>query len=155
VVENASSQPAMTIVRVFDAPRALMWKAWTDPQHLKAWFGPTDFTNPFCEVDVRTGGTFRLTMQSPDGVLYPINAVYDEVVEPERLVWTSDVEHGDNVDFEIRNVVTFTERDGKTEITLQAFVLRATPESADALGGMHEGWSQSLDKLDELLARRS
>ena len=151
--QTAADRPAMTIVRTFNAPRALLWKAWTDPEHLKQWFGPTHFTNPFCEVDLRTGGAFRLTMQSPDGTLYPIDAVYDEVREPEQLTWTSSVEHEGGVAFEIRQVVTFAERDGKTEMTLQAFVLRATPESAGALGGMNEGWSQSLDKLEALLAR--
>jgi uncharacterized protein YndB with AHSA1/START domain len=143
----------MTIVRVVDAPRALVWKAWTDPQHLANWFGPKQFTNPVCEADVRPGGTMRITMRGPDGTLYPMVAVYDEVVELERLVWTTSVEHAENVSFEIRQVTTFAERDGKTELTLQAFVLRATPESAGALGGMHEGWSQSLDKLADLLAR--
>jgi uncharacterized protein YndB with AHSA1/START domain len=146
-------QPDMTIVRVFDAPRRLVWKAWTEPQHLAKWFGPKSFTNPVCETDVRPGGTMRITMQGPEGTQYPMVAVYDEVIEPERLVWTTHVEHDGNVSFEIRQVTTFAERDGKTEITLQAFILRATPESADALGGMTEGWSQSLDKLDALLAR--
>lgn len=143
----------MTIVRVIDAPRALVWKAWTEPQHLAQWFGPKDFTNPVCEADVRQGGTMRITMRSPDGTLYPMVAVYDEVVEPERLVWTTSVDHGEDVSFEVRQVTTFAERDGKTELTLQAFVLRASPGSAEALGGMHEGWSQSLDKLAGLLAR--
>src|ERR1700682_1072970 len=103
----------MTIVRIFDAPRELVWKAWTDPAHLKQWFGPKHFTNPFCEVDLRAGGAFRLTMQDPNGVLYPIDAVYDEVREPEQLTWTSSVEHDGGIAFEIRQVVRFAERDGK------------------------------------------
>jgi uncharacterized protein YndB with AHSA1/START domain len=143
----------MTIVRVFDAPRRLVWDAWTDPQQLAQWFGPKDFTIPLCEVDARPGGGLRVTMQSPDGTLYPMDAVFDEVIEPERLVWTTHVEHGGNVSFDIRQVTTFAERDGKTEVTTQAFVLRSTPEAADALGGMEQGWSQSLDKLEDALAR--
>lgn len=154
MVESASdARPDMTIVRVFDAPRRLVWDAWTDPQQLAQWFGPKGFTNPVCEVDARPGGTLRVTMQSPDGSLYPMEAVFDEVVEPERLVWTTSVEHGGNVSFDIRQVTTFAERDGKTEVTTQAFVLRSTPEAADALGGMEQGWSQSLDKLEDALAR--
>ena len=148
----SGDEPTMTIVRVFDAPRALVWKAWTDPALLARWFGPKMFTIPVCEVDVRVGGTLRVTMQGPEGTLYPMVAVFDEVVEGERLVWTTDVEHDGNVRFEIRQVTTFAERDGKTELTLQAYVLRATPESADALGGMEQGWSQSLDKLAALVA---
>jgi uncharacterized protein YndB with AHSA1/START domain len=154
VIERASTErPDMTIVRVVDAPRHLVWKAWTEQQHLAQWFGPKGFTNPVCEVDLRVGGSMRITMQSPDGTLYPMIAVYDEVIEPERLVWTTTVEHDDNVSFEIRQVTTFADRDGKTELTLQAFVLRSTPESADALGGMEIGWSMSLDKLEALVAR--
>jgi uncharacterized protein YndB with AHSA1/START domain len=152
VVERDSSTPEMTIVRVFDAPRALVWKAWTDSALLARWFGPKMFTNPVCEADVRVGGTLRVTMRGPEGTLYPMVAVFDEVVERERLVWITDVEHEGNVRFQIRQVTTFAERDGKTELTLQAYVLRATPESADALGGMEQGWSQSLDKLAALVA---
>ena len=149
---TGTQRPDMTIVRVFDAPRDVVWKAWTEPRHLAQWFGPKGFTNPVCEADVRPGGTMRITMQGPEGTLYPFVATYDEVVVPERLVWTSQVEHDGNVSFEVRQVTTFVERDGKTEITLQAFILRATPESADALGGIEQGWSQSLDKLTDLLA---
>jgi uncharacterized protein YndB with AHSA1/START domain len=152
MIERASARPDMTIVRVFDAPRHLVWKAWTEREHLVRWWGPKGFTNPVCEVDVRPGGTLRITMQGPDGTLYPMVAAFDEVVEPERLAWTTAVEHDGNVSFEIRQTATFAERDGKTELTLLAFVLRATPESSFALGGMEQGWSQSLDKLAELLA---
>jgi uncharacterized protein YndB with AHSA1/START domain len=142
----------MTIVRVFDAPRRLVWQAWTEPERLAQWFGPKGFTNPVCEVDARPGGMMRVTMESPDGSLYPMEAVYDEVVAPERLVWTTHVEHDGNVSFDIRQVTTFVDRDGKTEVTTQAFVLRSTPEAAEALGGMEQGWSQSLDKLADALA---
>jgi uncharacterized protein YndB with AHSA1/START domain len=92
-------------------------------------------------------------MRGPDGTDYPMTAIYEEVVPPERLTWNGSVEHAGNVSFDVYQVATFADRNGKTELTLQAFVTRATPEAAGALGGMHEGWSQSLDKLDELLAR--
>jgi uncharacterized protein YndB with AHSA1/START domain len=143
----------MTIVRVFAAPRSLVWKAWTEADRLAQWFGPKNFTNPVCEVDLRPGGTLRITMEGPDGTQYPIEAVFDEVVAPERLVWIGSVEHAGNVSFDIRQITTFVERDGQTEVTTQAFVLRSTPEAADSLGGMQEGWSQSLDRLDIVLAR--
>jgi uncharacterized protein YndB with AHSA1/START domain len=153
VLEGVRSSPAMTMVRVFDAPRSLVWQAWTRAEHLAQWFGPKDFTNPVCEVDARPGGVLRITMQAPDGTQYPMEAVFDEVVEPERLVWVTSVEHANNVRFEIRQITTFAERDGKTEVTLEAHILRATPESKDALGGMEQGWSESLDGLAALLAR--
>ena len=146
-----AAKPDMTIVRVFDAPRRLVWEAWTQPRHLAQWFGPQGFTNPVCEADVRPGGIMRITMQGPDGTQYPMEAVFQEVVQPERLVWDTSVEHAGNVSFDIHQVITFAERNGKTEVTLVAYVTRATPESAGALGGMEIGWSQSLDKLAELL----
>jgi uncharacterized protein YndB with AHSA1/START domain len=147
-------KPHITIVRTFDAPRELVWKAWTEPEHLARWFGPKGFTTPVCEADVRAGGTQRVTMRGPDGTDYPMTAIYEEVVPPERLTWNGSVEHAGNVSFDVYQVATFAEHKGKTELTLQAFVTRATPEAAGALGGMEEGWSQSLDKLAALLARR-
>lgn len=147
-------KPDVTIVRVFDAPRDLVWKAFTEPEHLARWFGPKGFTAPVCEADVRPGGMQRITMRGPDGTDYPMTATYEEVVPPERLSWNGSVDHAGNVSFAVYQVATFVERDGKTELTLQAFVTRATPESAGALGGMEIGWSQSLDKLDALLAQR-
>jgi len=153
VIESANSaRPDMTIVRVFDAPRRLVWQAWTEPQRLAQWFGPKGFTNPVCEVDARPGGALRVTMQAPDGTQYPMTAVFDEVIELERIVWTGSVDHDGNVSFAVRQVMTFADRGGKTEVTIQAFVLRSTPESAGALGGMEQGWSQSLDKLEDALA---
>jgi len=154
VVESTGTiRPDMTIVRVLDAPRRLVWAAWTEAHQLAQWFGPEDFTIPVCEVDARPGGRLRVTMQSPDGTLYPMDAMFDEVIEPDRLVWTTHVEHGADVSFDIRQVTTFAERGGKTEVTTQAFILRSTPGSADALGGMEQGWSESLAKLEAALAR--
>src|ERR1043165_653811 len=77
------------IVRTFNAPLALVWAAWTEPQHVAQWWGPKGFTNPVCELDVRPGGAFRIDMCSPDGTIYPGKGVYHEIVEPERLVLTS------------------------------------------------------------------
>ena len=78
MIESANSaRPDMTIVRVFDAPRRLVWQAWTEPQRLAQWFGPKGFTNPVCEVDARPGGALRVTMQAPDGTQYPMAAVFD------------------------------------------------------------------------------
>jgi len=75
--------------RVFDAPRELVWKVWTDPKHVARWWGPHGFTNPVCELDVRPGGAIRIHMRGPDGTVYPMTGVYLEVVEPERIVFTS------------------------------------------------------------------
>ena len=89
---NATANVAereVVITRVFDAPRSLVFKAWTDPEHMARWWGPRGFTNPICELDARVGGAWRIVMRSPAGIEYPCGGVYREIVEPERLVFTN------------------------------------------------------------------
>jgi uncharacterized protein YndB with AHSA1/START domain len=93
VVEASSTEePVIIISRIFDAPRELLWKALTDPNHVAQWYGGHGFTNPVCEMDVRPGGLWRHVMQAPNGARFSINFVFLEVVEPERLVWTNAAE---------------------------------------------------------------
>ncbi|HEY3057540.1 MAG TPA: SRPBCC domain-containing protein [Chloroflexota bacterium] len=143
----------LKLTRVFDAPRQLVFSAWTDPQHVAKWWGPKDFTNPVCEVDVRPGGALYIVMRGPDGTEYPTRGVFDEVVVPERLVMTATgfEDAAGAPRLEVRHTVTFDEHGGKTSLTLEALVLKSTPETAASVGGMREGWSQSLDRLADLL----
>ncbi len=146
----------LVITRVFDMRRAsdLVFKAWIDPKHVERWWGPKGFTNPVCELDARPGGAIRVDMKGPDGVVYPMGGVYREIVEPERLVFTTtsfEDEQG-NPGLENLNTITFAEHNGKTKLTLHVVVIRATPEAAKALAGMEQGWTQSLERLDELVA---
>ena len=144
------SQPELNITRVFDAPRALVFKAWTDPERLQRWWGPKAFTNPVCELDPRPGGAIRIHMRGPDGAVYPMTGVYQEVVEPERIVFTSAaLDENGNPMFEILNSITFADEEGKTKLTLRARVTKATAEAPRYLAGMQQGWSQSLDRLEE------
>ncbi|MFC6763857.1 SRPBCC family protein [Natrinema soli] len=142
-----------TITRAFDAPREAVWEAWTDPEQVAAWWGPTDFTVPRCELDVRPGGALRIDMEGPDGTVYPSEGVFEAVEAPERLVLVDAAGEDDdgNYQFEVRQTVTFEEHDGETTITLQAEVLEATADAAEHLDGMDEGWSQSFDKLEGYL----
>jgi uncharacterized protein YndB with AHSA1/START domain len=142
------------LVRTFDAPRALVWRAWTDPEHLARWWGPHNFRNPVCELDVRPGGALRIDMMGPDGSVYPMTGIFREVVEPERLVFTEtafpdEFGHGG---LEGIATVTFEEHDGKTKVTVEAVLVKVAPELAMAADGMEEGWSQSLERLEALLA---
>src|ERR1700741_3221172 len=86
------SESEVVLTRVFDAPRALVFKIWTDPQHLAKWWGPRDFTNPVCELDLRVGGKILIHMRAPDGILYPMTGTFREIAAPERLVFTAIVE---------------------------------------------------------------
>ena len=143
------------ITREFDAPRDLVFKACTDPELVAQWWGPKYFTNPVCEMDARPGGDILIHMQGPNGAIYPMTGVFNEIVEPERLVFTSSALGGDQGEPMLEDIttVTFEEVNGKTRVTVHAVVTKATPEAEGALDGMEEGWNQSLDKLAEFLAK--
>jgi uncharacterized protein YndB with AHSA1/START domain len=144
------AQQELVMTRILDAPREVVFKAWTDPERVKLWWGPKGFTNPVCELDVRPGGAMRIHMRAPNGIVYPMTGVFNEIVEPERLVFTSGAldEKGTPL-FEILTTVTFAEHGGKTKLTLHAKVMMATPAGAPHLAGMEMGWSQTLDRLAE------
>src|SRR5581483_10516803 len=136
----------LDLVRVFDAPRELVWKAWTDPKHLAQWWGPHGFSNPVCEVGARPGGVFRIHMRAPDGTVYPSEGVVREFEPVERLAFTSGFEGV----LDVLSTVRFTENAGKTTVHVNANVIRATAEAAPYLAGMEEGWSQTLERLREV-----
>ena len=155
------------ISRTFDAPRALVWKAWTEPKHMAQWWGPKDFTNPVCELDVRVGGAYRITMRGPDGDEYPLKGVYREIVPPERLVMFMDIsDHPDSwYDMVIPDrdktkkphvdcvqTATFEEVDGKTKLTIRTRFESVAIRDAMIEMGMNGGWSLSLDRLTTCLA---
>jgi uncharacterized protein YndB with AHSA1/START domain len=149
-----ASGKEIVITRVFDAPRTLVFKAWTDPKHLAQWWGPRGFTNPRCEIDVRPGGLIRIDMRAPNGTVYPMAGVYLEVVEPERLTYTSGAldDQGKQL-FEFLHVVTFAERNGKTTLTINSKVVKTTATAAKYIGGFEAGMTQSLEKLAGILAQ--
>ena len=149
-----AQEKELIITRVFDAPRELIWKAWTDSKHLAQWWGPQGFTNPVCKLDLRSGGAIRIDMRGPDGTIYPMTGIYQEIVEPERLVFTSAaLDEKGNPLFEVLTTITFTAQDGKTKLTVHASVAKVTPEAKPYLDGMDEGWKQSLDRLGEYLQK--
>ena len=149
-----TTEREITITRVFNAPRALVFKAWTDASELAQWWGPKGFTNPVCELDVRVGGAIRIHMRSPDGSVYPMKGEFREIVPPERLVFTNiAVDEADKPIIEGLTTVTFIERGGKTTMTLQTRGRAVVDYAVGYLQGMEMGWSGSIDKLEILLAR--
>ena len=134
--------------RVLAVPRALVFRAWTDPKHLAKWWGPEGFRTPHCEVDLRPGGAILVHMQAPDGSVFPVYGRFHEIVEPERLVLSiiKPDEKGE-IFAESLVTVTLTEDQGKTAMHVQVRAINAAPEALPALGGMKTGWSQSLDRL--------
>jgi uncharacterized protein YndB with AHSA1/START domain len=144
----------VVLTRVFDAPRELVFRAWTDPKIMKEWYGPKMFTNPVCELDARVGGAWHIVMRGPDGTEYPGRGVYREIVKPERLVFTSEATDKDGkVILAGLATVTFAEEGGKTKLTLRVRATAMVDYAVAFLGGMEAGWSQSLDGLAEELVR--
>jgi len=135
---------SLVMTRTFDAPRDLVFRAWTDPSHVQQWWGPHGFTNPRCEWDARPGGAIHIDMQGPDGTVYPMPGRFHEVVAPERIVFSSTAVDGA---LEVVTTVTFADKGAKTAMTLEAIVVKATEAAAFALSGMREGWTQTLERL--------
>ena len=141
----------VAITRVFDAPRALVWQAWTDPKMMAQWFGPRGFTSSVPELDLRVGGALRIVMHG-HGNDYPMIGTFLEVVPPERLVFSSAaIDNDGNRLLEGETTVTFTEKAGKTTLSLKAHAVGLVPIAAQMLAGMEAGWTQSIDKLQELV----
>lgn len=136
--------------RVFDAPRNLVFEAWTKPELLKRWLGVRGgWSMVVCEVDLRVGGGFRFVLRGPDGKEMGMRGVYREIVPPERSV---HMESFDDYPGESQVTAVFVEEGGKT--TMTATVLYPSREVRDAViqSGMEHGAAESYDRLAELLA---
>ena len=144
----------VVITRIYDAPRALVWKAWIDRASMQQWWGPKSFTNPVCELDVKLGGAWRIVMRAPDGTDYPCGGVYREIVERERLVFTNiATDPAGKPILDGLTTVTFADEGGKTKLTLQTRATALVDYAAAYLEGMEAGWSQSLDSLADLVTK--
>ncbi len=141
---NNGQERELTIIRIFDAPRDLVFQAWTDPKHLAHWWGPKGFTLPVCTMDFRQGGAYRVCMRSPEGRDYWVRGIYHEIQPPSRIVfsWAHENEDG-TLDHETQVTVTFGEHGRKTELTLKQAVFES-----DASRDEHQGgWTDSIESL--------
>jgi uncharacterized protein YndB with AHSA1/START domain len=144
----SESEPAsdreIVVTRVFDAPRALVFKAWTDPKHLAHWWGPNGFSITTYEMNFKPGGVWRFVMHGPDGRDYQNEQVYVEIVEPERLVYR----HVPHPQFQM--TVTFADDGGKTKLTARmVFESAALRDKTVKEFGAVEGLKQTLGRLGE------
>lgn len=160
-----TTEKALVIERVFEAPRELVWQAWTQPEHVMRWWGPNGFTAPAAEIDFRVGGKVLVAMQSPEfneGRPIWSTGVYKEIVPLARIVCTDSFADeagnvvpatyygmGEGVPLEMLITVTFEDLGGKTKMTLRHEGLPA----GDMLEGAGQGWNESFDKLAESLAQ--
>ncbi|MBD2677658.1 MULTISPECIES: SRPBCC family protein [Nostoc] len=158
--DSTESERKIVITRVFNAPRELVFKAWTEPQHIAQWWGPKGFTTRVTELDLRLGGRWRYVMISPDGTEYPAKGVFREIVPPERIVTTDEFDEGFeqviNAELPQGIVMTaiFEDVDGKTKLTLEIVHKSASDRRKHEEMGVVAGWNSSFDCLDEFLAKQ-
>jgi uncharacterized protein YndB with AHSA1/START domain len=147
---TTSTELQLTITRVFDAPRDLVFKAWTERDRVLRWLGPTGFTALEFEMERRPGGAWRSRMRSPEGVVHSNGGVVREIVAPERLVFTFAWDNQDgSPGREMLVTITLADLDGGTEMTFH----QAAFESIEDRDGHRGGWSESFDKLAGYLAK--
>jgi uncharacterized protein YndB with AHSA1/START domain len=149
----------LVLERVVDVPRELVWAAWTTPEHLKQWFAPAPWTTVDCEIDLRPGGIFRTVMRSPEGQDFPNTGCYLEIVQNEKLVWTTALGPGYRpatasdataAPFLITAVISLEAQGNRTKYT--ATVIHgdeATCRKHEEMG-FHQGWGATLDQLVKL-----
>ncbi len=156
------------ISRVFDAPRDLVWKAFTDPEHMKQWWGPKGFTVIHSKMDLRPGGTYHYGMKAPDGTPMWGLFRYREIVAPERMVFVNSfsdeagsvTRHTGHMAWPLEMVTTFTFEElpnGKTKLTTRSSAHNATEQEQKTFDTSHDsmkqGWTGTLDQLTGYLAK--
>jgi uncharacterized protein YndB with AHSA1/START domain len=159
VRERPTKSNDLVITRIFDAPRELVWKYWTEPERVKTWWGPRTYTAPFAKIDARVGGKILMAMRPPEGKDVWSVGTYKEFVEPQRIVVTDSfadekgnivpgTEYGMGEDFPMEALITigFEEKGGKTTMSM---VHSGLPESTTKDAG--QGWNESFDKLAEAI----
>lgn len=165
---NASiNAKSITFTRLFDAPRELVWRAWTDPAMLCQWWGPKCFTCPEALMDLRVGGAYKWVMRGADGTEFPVKGVFLEVIEGQKLVMTDVADDmpkewldqaralgsGDGTQIpESFWEVKFESRGQQTLLTITTHFASEADRDAMLKMGMEAGWAESLDKLEDALA---
>jgi uncharacterized protein YndB with AHSA1/START domain len=146
------SDHEIVLTRTFDAPRRLVFKAWTEPQHVRHWYGCTTHALTVCEIDLSVGGAWRYTMRAPDGSLHTMQGRYREIAPPDRLVYTEQYVTAGFASGEALVTVSFAESGGRT--TLTSTILHASRADRDAhlASGMESGAAQVYDRLADHLA---
>ena len=139
------------LTRVFNAPRRLVFDAWTKPEHVKLWYGCHIMTLRTCEIDLRVGGAYRYVMRAPDGVDHTMQGSYREITPPARLVYTEGYVTEGFTSNEALVTVTFDERDGKTTLTSRVVHQSRQDRDGHLNAGVEKGAAETLDRLAEHL----
>jgi uncharacterized protein YndB with AHSA1/START domain len=145
----------LVLTRLIDAPRAKLFRAWTEPELMKQWFAPLPWTTPHAETDVRPGGSSLVVMRGPDGNEFPHRGVYLEVVKNERLVFTDAYTEAwvpSGKPF-MTGILTFADEGGKTRYTARVLHWTVADTKEHERMGFHEGWGTCTDQLEALAKR--
>jgi uncharacterized protein YndB with AHSA1/START domain len=143
----------LTLTREFDAPAALVYKAWTDEKLVAKWWGPQGVFTPVCEVDARPGGKINIVMEAGEelgefkGTQWPMDGEFVELDEPKKIVFKANAINEGKVILEHQTTVTFHEENGKTTMKVHVVVTKVLPGSEFAIAGMEQGWNSQFDKL--------
>jgi uncharacterized protein YndB with AHSA1/START domain len=143
------SEYSSVITHLFDAPRELVFKAWSSAEHMAKWFGPHSFSVPYIDWELGVGNEYEIHMLDSDGTVYPSWGVFEEIVVPERIVfrsWAFKDEDGEP-NMIAHNTVTFEALGEQTRLTLRVVVEKAGPGMDVHLSGMVEGWTESFEKM--------
>lgn len=152
ITANDTSNREIIITRTVNAPRSLVWDVWTQPEHVKNWWGPDGFTNTIHEMEVKPGGVWRFLMHGPNGMDFPNRIVFNEVVKPSKLVYTHSSEDPKDPNVFV-STITFEEIGQQTRITMRGVF--PTAEERDRVVkeyGAIEGGQQSLRRLSAYLS---
>ena len=146
------SDRELVMRRTFDAPRRLVFEAWTRPEHVKQWYGCRKVSLIVCEIDLRVGGAYLYVMRAPDGVDHAMQGVYREIVPPEHLVYTEGYVTRGFESNEATVTVTFVEKGGRTTLTARSVYPSVEDRDGHLNSGMETGAAETLDRLAEHLA---
>jgi uncharacterized protein YndB with AHSA1/START domain len=152
------AERSITITRHFKAPRDLVWQVWTDPKHIKEWFGPEHFTNPLVEGETKVGSIMHITMHGPAGTDFdrdlPCTLLFREVVPGSKLVFENEpvAPDGSRI-MEALTTVTFTDENGGTRMVMESTAKALVEYTVGYLNGMEQGWSGSFEKMKRLLEK--
>jgi uncharacterized protein YndB with AHSA1/START domain len=141
----------IVIERVFDAPRELVWKAWTEAEHVAQWWGPQGMTTRVDELDLRPGGNWRYVMLRPDGSEYPQRGTFREIVAPEKIVTRAEFEVGEDHTHSAIMTYRFDELGDKTKLTMLHEQTMAEDPGDDWKRGVMGGWNSNFDSLVDYL----
>ena len=148
---NIQADPNLDLVleRTIDVPVALVWEAWTVPEHIVKWFAPAPWTTTDCEIDLRPGGIFRTVMRSPEGEEFPGVGCFLEVVPTERLVWTDALLPGYRPAVKpfMTAIITLEPHGNGTRYTAMAMHQDEATRKQHEEMGFHTGWATALDQL--------